>query len=452
MANEKVVPQSVFEESIKDLLTELVNSTFDWQEYSDSEISDILEITDDQAMELTKIINDQIVANNKLWSSSKTDSEIQNVLIDANKYADELIGQISSISLEYVTTLPTSDIKSNVIYILQGNPNTLNVYNTSTSAFVSVGDLNLDLTGYYTSTQVDNLLADKADDNTVVHADDVVQDLTTTSGTTVLSSAGLQTELDKKANNDEVVKTTDIVTTIDSTSTDSQVPSAKAVYDKYSLHNLSEANTIVVDDALLVDPHNQNGVNNKDCLVTSSSTQKPDDLLWGIRQVFWHADSDLVLKITGKDINNKGCIWINSLMPKDGKYSWQGWSKNVTSSSSEGANKLLTIKQANACTFSGETITSNSGDTGGGCVFTAPVGVKTVAFDLISDGIFCQCGLCDMSGTLPTIITVGNNRGEFKNITTLGTYYIENIKAGSNIYIGGDKGMQISNIRVTEWY
>ena len=229
--DERIIAQDTFEQSIKDILTVLVNSTYDWQEYTDTEISDILEITDEQAMQLTKILNDQVVANNKLWSSSKTDAEIENALIESNKYADELIGKISSISLEYVTTLPTSDIKSNVIYILQGTPNTLNVFNESTSSFVSVGDLNLDLSGYYTSTQVDNLLADKADDNTVVHADDVVQDLTTASGTTVLSSAGLQTELDKKANDDEVVKTTDIATTIDSTSTDSKVPSAKATWD-----------------------------------------------------------------------------------------------------------------------------------------------------------------------------------------------------------------------------
>ena len=262
--NEKIISQSVFQEAIKDILTELVNSTYQWEEYTPEQISDILEITDEQAMQLTKILNDQVVANNKLWSSSKTDAEIKNALIESNKYADELIGKISSISLEYVTTLPTSDIKSNVIYILQGTPNTLNVFNESTSSFVSVGDLNLDLSGYYTSTEVDNLLADKADDNTVVHADDVVQDLTTTSGSTVLSSAGLQTELDKKIDksailsavsatpsdekvlSEKAVKTeldkkidkTSIATSIDSSSTDTQVASAKAVYDKYEEANV----------------------------------------------------------------------------------------------------------------------------------------------------------------------------------------------------------------------
>ena len=234
MANEKIIAQDVFQQAIKDILTELVNSTYQWEEYTPEQISDILEITDEQAMELSKIISDSQIANNKLWSSSKTDAEIKNALIESNKYSDELIGKISSISLEYVTTLPTSDIKSNVIYILQGTPNTLNVYNESASSFVSVGSLDFDFSTLYNKTEVDNLLADKADDNTVVHADDVVQDLTTTSGSTTLSTAGLQTELDKKANDDEVVKTADIATTIDSTSTNDTVAGAKAVSDKLS--------------------------------------------------------------------------------------------------------------------------------------------------------------------------------------------------------------------------
>ena len=229
----KLTTDVLLKESIKAILTELVNSTYDWQEYTDSEISDILEISDEQALELSKIINDNVKANNKLWSSDKIDSELQNMIIEANKYSDELIGQISSISLEYVTVLPDTDIKSNVIYILQGTPNTLNVYNNSTSAFVTVGDLNIDLTNYYTKSEVDAELAKKANTDEVLKPDVIVADLTTTSGSTTLSTAGLQTELDKKANDDKVVKKTDITTTIGSTSTDSQVPGAKAIYDMF---------------------------------------------------------------------------------------------------------------------------------------------------------------------------------------------------------------------------
>ena len=221
----KLTTDVLLKESIKSILTELVNSTFEWQEYTDSEISDILEISDEQALELSKIINDNVKANNKLWSSNKIDSELQNMIIEANKYSDELIGQISSISLEYVTVLPDTDIKSNVIYILQGNPNTLNVYNNSTSAFVTVGDLNIDLTNYYTKSEVDAELAKKANNDEVLKPDAIVADLTTTSGSTTLSTAGLQTELDK------VVKTADIKTTLDENSTNDDVYGGKAIFD-----------------------------------------------------------------------------------------------------------------------------------------------------------------------------------------------------------------------------
>ncbi len=221
----KLTTDVLLKESIKAILTELVNSTYDWQEYTDSEISDILEISDEQALELSKIINDNVKANNKLWSSNKIDSELQNMIIEANKYSDELIGQISSISLEYVTVLPDTDIKSNVIYILQGTPNTLNVYNNSTSAFVTVGDLNIDLTNYYTKSEVDAELIKKANADEVLKPDAIVSDLTTTSGSTTLSTAGLQTELDK------VVKTADIKTTLDENSTNDDVYGGKAIFD-----------------------------------------------------------------------------------------------------------------------------------------------------------------------------------------------------------------------------
>ena len=226
---DKMITEAVLKDATEKILQTIADNVYNLVSYDSTEISEILEISDEEAMELTKIISDNIISTNKIWSSNKTNTEIQNAIIEANKYADELIGQISSISLEYVTALPTSDIKSNVIYILQGTPNTLNVYNTSTSAFVTVGDLDLDLSQYYTKSDVDTLLADKADNNNVVHQEDIVSNLTITSGTTTLSTAGLQTELDKKANDDEVVKKTDISTSIDSASTDDEIPTSKAV-------------------------------------------------------------------------------------------------------------------------------------------------------------------------------------------------------------------------------
>lgn len=211
--NEKVISQEVFEQSLKDILQIIANNCYNWKEYTDSEISDILEISDTQAMELSKIINDNVKATNKLWSSSKVDEAITDSIIEANKYADELIGAISSISLEYVTALPTTG-DSNVIYILQGTPNTLNVYNQSTSAFVTVGDLDIDFTQYYNKDEVDALLEKKANTDEVISVSNIANDLSNPSNDTVLSTTGLKTELDKKLSSDADIK--DNITTFNS--------------------------------------------------------------------------------------------------------------------------------------------------------------------------------------------------------------------------------------------
>ena len=134
--DEKIITQEVFEQSLKDILQTIADHCYNWQEYTDSEVSDILEISDTQAIALSKIINDNMKATNKLWSSAKVDEAIQSATAEANQYTEQLIGNISSISLEYVTALPTVG-EGNIIYIRSGTPNTLNVYNQSTSAFVT---------------------------------------------------------------------------------------------------------------------------------------------------------------------------------------------------------------------------------------------------------------------------------------------------------------------------
>ena len=85
----------------------------------------------------------------------------------------------------------------------------------------------------------------KANKTEVVANDKIVQILgsTTNSSDTVLSTSGLQAEMDKKANDDEVIKKTDITTTIGSTSTDSELPTAKSVWD--SLYKICDPQILV---------------------------------------------------------------------------------------------------------------------------------------------------------------------------------------------------------------
>ena len=228
--NEKIISQSVFEEAIKDVLTELVNSTYSWESYSDEEVGQLVELDPTQVAELTAVINDSACAKNKVYSSQHTKELLQENLIEANKYTDDLVANLSNIKLDIVDSLPdSSNVNKSTIYILKdssgGTNNTLNVWSDSTSAFVEVGKLSVDFTNYYTKSEVDTELAKKANADEVLKPDAIVSDLTTTSGSTTLSTAGLQTELDK------VVKTADIKTTLDENSTNDDVYGGKAIFD-----------------------------------------------------------------------------------------------------------------------------------------------------------------------------------------------------------------------------
>ena len=230
MANEKIISQSVFEEAIKDILTELVNSTYSWESYSDEEIGNLVELDSTQVAELSAVISDTQVAKNKVFSSFHTKELLQENIIEANKYSDDLVANLSNIKLDIVDSLPdSSTVDKSTIYILKdssgGTNNSLNVWSDTTSAFVEVGKLSVDFTNYYTKSEVDTELGKKANADEVLKPDAIVADLTTTSGSTTLSTAGLKTELDK------VVKTADIKTMLDENSTNGDVYGGKAIFD-----------------------------------------------------------------------------------------------------------------------------------------------------------------------------------------------------------------------------
>ena len=223
----KLTTDVLLKESIKTILTELVNSTYDWQEYTDEEIGQIVELDPTQVAELSAVINDSVSAKNKVYSSQYTKELIQQSVIESNQYSDDLVANLSNIKLDIVDSLPNSStVNKSTIYILKdstgGTNNTLNVWSDSASAFVEVGKLNVNMDNYYTKSEVDTELAKKANADEVLKPDAIVADLTTTSGSTTLSTAGLQTELDKK------VGKSAILSAVSATPSDEKVLSEKA--------------------------------------------------------------------------------------------------------------------------------------------------------------------------------------------------------------------------------
>ena len=122
-----------------------------------------------------------------------------------------------------------------------------------------------------------------------------------------------------------------ITTTIDSTSIDTQIPSAKSVYDKYNIHDKSEAYSNIITNPLYVDVLNADSRYNKDGIVSRDTAEDlttftfPIDCSWGIREIFWKSEYNLVNKITGMDLNNKPGTWINVLRGDASTHTWSGW-------------------------------------------------------------------------------------------------------------------------------
>ena len=233
----KVVSEEVMQQLITKLESVFNNYCWNLEYFTDEEVKGFFQASADEVTFYNGLINDKIESQNFLWSSKHVAEKIAQSIIEANGYTDNMIKNIASIKLKYVTSLPTSEISENTIYILKASDSsskdTLNLYN-ATDGWTSIGDFNISLDDYYDKTEIDTKMDLKANKTEVVANDKIVQtlDSATNSSDTVLSTSGLQTEMDKKANDDEVIKKTSLVTSIDSTSTDDTVPSAKTIYEK----------------------------------------------------------------------------------------------------------------------------------------------------------------------------------------------------------------------------
>lgn len=166
------------------------------------EIKAMLGLTTEQLTTLSSIILDSEVRLDKTYSSSKIYSSIQDALDTSKAYTLAEIGKISGASYKVVTT--TSDMTDEkVIYLLQ-NGSTYDMYIVDSGTPTRIGDVSIDLSDYYTKTEIDNDFLKKTD---------------------ATSTYATKTELNDKADAtalDDKVNITDIIDNL--TSTDNNKP------------------------------------------------------------------------------------------------------------------------------------------------------------------------------------------------------------------------------------
>ena len=110
---------------------------------------------------------------------------------------DALLSAMTSLTLEIVETLPTQDISTTTIYLVpvQGQTNVYMQYAYINSAWAQLGTTQVDLSNYYTKTQVDTLLNGKEDTLTWDSTPTASSDNPVTSGGVYTALAGKQDTL-----------------------------------------------------------------------------------------------------------------------------------------------------------------------------------------------------------------------------------------------------------------
>ena len=179
------------------------------------------------------IIVDSIISSFFVFSSNKTMEEINNAKSECNTFATDLFAKVSTMSISYVTALPdVSQASENIIYILEktvdtATVHTINLYDKANNKFVECSSIEASLQNVYTKEQIDTKLTnDYALKTEVLKTDDLTTTIDNSS-----TNAKVPTALATKIELDKKVDKTQITTTIDSTSTDDTIASAKSIYD-----------------------------------------------------------------------------------------------------------------------------------------------------------------------------------------------------------------------------
>jgi len=150
---------------------------------------------------------------------------------------NNLIANLKKATMQIVTSLPTTG-EEGIIYLV-GSASPYEMYIYESSSFVDLGSTNIDLSDYYTQEEVDDLLDSKQ--NTLANSSKLVRDTTVTlsSGSTVTQAAlinytGGIPVYDTTTTQIYYSGKTFSTAAPSSSSTDNEIPTAKAVYTAIS--------------------------------------------------------------------------------------------------------------------------------------------------------------------------------------------------------------------------
>ena len=84
MADEKIITSSVFEQGITEIMQDIANNLYEFEEYTEEEVADLMDLSKEEVAELTRVINDTTVALNKVYSNKKVEDLLSELEVTCN--------------------------------------------------------------------------------------------------------------------------------------------------------------------------------------------------------------------------------------------------------------------------------------------------------------------------------------------------------------------------------
>ena len=220
-----------------------------WEKQSDGftelsidDVKAMLRLTPNQIDYLAKLISDSSIVLDHTWSSSKSYTEIQNAIKTAKEFCVTELAKKSTGRFKKANDV--SEITDeNYFYLIYNNGTSkYDIYallNNNVEKLTTV-DVNLD--NYFTKSEIEADYLKKTDADgkyaTITAVDGKVDKTNILSAISsnpsnekVLSEKAIKSELDSKANANEVLKTTNLKKVVDISLTDNDICSGKAIYN-----------------------------------------------------------------------------------------------------------------------------------------------------------------------------------------------------------------------------
>ena len=186
-----------------------------------------------QLANVSEGIDDLNLRTDGTFSSVKIDTLLNTLKTDCNEYTDRLVANLSRLELK-IATSESEITQPNTMYLYKPSGSTsYEQYVVIEGTKVLLGTTDINMGDYYTITQADVKFVLKTDFDSLktkvdgkVDKTDIVDNLTSTDTDKPLSANQgkvLKDEVDLKANDSDVVKKTDIITTTSNTATNEQV-------------------------------------------------------------------------------------------------------------------------------------------------------------------------------------------------------------------------------------